>query len=131
MTESTSIPDGGGAAAQVSLPTNSKAVVALVLGIAGMVVFMPLGIGAVVVGRLGRREVDASRGGQSGRGLALAGEVLGWIAVVEMAFILFFIAVVFEFTSGVTGYDVLLGLIGAAEVGILVWMAFELRKLTS
>ncbi len=61
---------------------NSRAIVSLVLGIAG-IVFVPvlLSIPALVVGYRARREIDASNGMQTGRGLAIAGIVCGWIGV--------------------------------------------------
>lgn len=59
-------------------PTSTKAIVALVLGIAsfftcGLLVAIP----AIIVGRDARREIDASGGRLQGRPLATAGFVLG------------------------------------------------------
>ena len=61
---------------------NTRAIVSLVLGIAGLV-FIPviLSIPAVIVGYQARREIDASGGAQGGRGLAIAGIVCGWIGI--------------------------------------------------
>ncbi len=66
----------------MSSQTNTRAIVALVLGIAGLI-FLPvlLSIPAIVVGSRARREIDASGGMQGGRGLAVAGIVCGWIGV--------------------------------------------------
>jgi len=63
------------------LVTNSSAVLALVLGIVG-VVFAGLltGIPAIVVGTKARRRIRAGEG--TGDGYALAGVVLGWISTV-------------------------------------------------
>ena len=54
---------------------------ALVLGIAGIVVCFVGSILALVFGYKGRREIDASEGTQTGRGMATAGIVLGWVWV--------------------------------------------------
>ena len=63
--------------------TNKKAIWSLVLGILGLVCCGFLaGIPAIVLGRSAQREIDASGGAQSGRGMATAGFVLGIIGVV-------------------------------------------------
>ncbi len=41
-----------------------------------------LGIGSVITGWLGLREIDASQGRKSGKGMAIAGIVTGVIAMV-------------------------------------------------
>jgi hypothetical protein len=59
--------------------TNGYAVAALVLGIVG-----PLIVGhilALVFGYRAKREIDASGGTQDGRGMAIAGIVLGWVGL--------------------------------------------------
>ena len=45
--------------------------------------FIPLipSILAVVFAGLGKRQIDASDGLQTGRGLAVAGQVLGWVGI--------------------------------------------------
>jgi len=61
--------------------TNGFAIAAMVLGIVGFVV---CGVGAVlalVFGYKARREIDESGGRQKGRGMAVAGIVLGWVWV--------------------------------------------------
>src|SRR5687767_13148302 len=65
-------------------PTNGFAIASLVLGILGLVGFPPLipSILALVFGYKGKREIDRSGGVEQGRGLAVAGIILGWIAVV-------------------------------------------------
>ena len=65
--------------------TNGMAVASLVLALVG------LGIGsilAIVLGYQAQREIDASGGMQSGRGLATAGIVIGWISMAFWALIL-------------------------------------------
>jgi hypothetical protein len=62
-----------------STSTNGMAIASLVLGI----VFM-CGIGsilALIFGYMARSQIDESGGTQSGRGMAIAGIVLGWIGV--------------------------------------------------
>ena len=64
--------------------TNGWAIASLVLGILGVVGFPPLipSILALIFGYKGKREIDRSDGTQQGRGLAVAGIILGWVAVV-------------------------------------------------
>ena len=58
------------------------ALVSLIAGIAGLTVFPFLGsIVAVITGNIGRREIAASAGAQTGDGLAMAGLITGWIGV--------------------------------------------------
>ncbi|MDQ3662813.1 MAG: DUF4190 domain-containing protein [Actinomycetota bacterium] len=64
--------------------TNGFAVASLVCGILGVVFpFIPLvpSILAVVFAGRGKRQIEASGGLQTGRGLAVAGQVLGWVGV--------------------------------------------------
>jgi hypothetical protein len=60
-------------------PTNGKAIAGMVLGIVWL-----CGIGsilALVFGYQAKREIEASGGLQEGRGMAIAGIVLGWVGV--------------------------------------------------
>ncbi|MFL5797075.1 MAG: DUF4190 domain-containing protein [Actinomycetota bacterium] len=62
--------------------TNGYAIASLVLGIVNM------GIGsilALIFGYKAKREIDESRGAQTGRGLAVAGIVLGYVGIVMFA----------------------------------------------
>ena len=68
-----------GAAAPAT--TNGYAVAAMVLGIAGFAGCFVGAILALVFGYKARREIDASGGRQKGRGMAVAGIVLGWVWV--------------------------------------------------
>jgi len=56
--------------------TNSMAVAALITG----VLFIP--VVPIVLGHISKKEIDASQGRQTGRGMAVAGLVLGWIEAV-------------------------------------------------
>ena len=75
-------------------PTNGFAIAALVLGILGWSLLPVLGsVGAIVFGHLARAQIR--RQPADGDGLALAGLLLGWIAVAlwllgVLAVILFF-----------------------------------------
>jgi hypothetical protein len=82
-------PTGPGYGAPSPTGNNTKAVVALVLGILGFVfaiccslVGLVLGIVAIVLGRISRREISATGGAQGGDGMAKAGFILGIVDVV-------------------------------------------------
>lgn len=67
------------AATAVAPPTNGKAIAAMVLGILWL-----CGIGSVlalIFGYMGKQEIDDSGGVERGRGMAVAGIVLGWVGV--------------------------------------------------
>ena len=59
--------------------TNGMAVASLVLGIVWL--FWVGSILALVFGYVGKGQIDRAGGAQSGRGLAIAGIVLGWVGV--------------------------------------------------
>jgi hypothetical protein len=61
--------------------TNGFAVAALVLGIAVLCTGIFGGILAVVFGNLALARIDDSQGMEKGRGMAITGIVLGWIAI--------------------------------------------------
>lgn len=63
-------------------PTSALAIVSLVFGILGWTVLPGVGaIVAVVTGHLARAEIRRAVDGMEGDGLALAGLVLGWLAL--------------------------------------------------
>jgi hypothetical protein len=64
-----------------SAPTDGKAVGALVCGIIGLAVCAPVGIAAIVLGGQSRRAIADSGGRLQGDGMALAGLIMGWVAV--------------------------------------------------
>jgi hypothetical protein len=69
-------PWGVAASATPSAPkTNSMAVASLVTAI----LFIP--IVPIVLGHVSKREIERSQGAQDGRGLAIAGIVMGWITL--------------------------------------------------
>jgi uncharacterized protein DUF4190 len=66
-----------------SPPTNSKATTSLVLGICGVLLCpLVLSVPALVFGYQARREIDSGTGAAGGRGMAIAGIVLGWIGLI-------------------------------------------------
>ena len=72
--------------------TSGAAIAALVLGICGLCVLPVIGpMIALVLGYSARAEVDRSRGRIGGRGLAVAGIVLGWIGLAIAAFWIYFV----------------------------------------
>lgn len=78
---------GYGAPQQKS--TNGKAIGALISGIVGLVMLaacflisFPVGIAAVVLGVMSRREVEQSGGTQTGSGMGLAGIITGALSIV-------------------------------------------------
>lgn len=68
-------------------PTNSVAVISLIVSILGLVGILPLvgSLAGIITGRIARQEIANSGGTQSGEGLAQAGEVLGWIGLALVA----------------------------------------------
>jgi hypothetical protein len=56
-------------------------VASLVLGIAQVFLCIVGTVPALVFGYIGRNQIDQSGATQSGRGLAIAGIVLGWVGV--------------------------------------------------
>ncbi len=77
--------------------TNGLAVASLVLGILGITgpAFIIGPVLALVFGYRGRDQIDRSGGLEEGRGLAVAGIVLGWVGVgFALFFLLFFVVAV-------------------------------------
>lgn len=74
--------------------TNGKAIGALVCGIAGLILCVIAGIPAIILGNMAVAEIDASGGHQDGRGMAVAGRVLGWVGVGLMIIALVVILIV-------------------------------------
>jgi hypothetical protein len=80
--------------------------VALILGIAGLVVCQPLGLVAFFVGRTAREEIAASNGAEEGDGMAVAGQIIGMIS-----FAIFVLSIL------LAGVIIIVALIGAAASG--------------
>jgi hypothetical protein len=71
-------PSPGAGSARPESKTNGSATAALVFGILGLLIGI-LSVPALVFGYSARRQIDGSGGVQGGRGMAIAGIVLGWI----------------------------------------------------
>jgi hypothetical protein len=68
---------------------NGLAIASLVLGI--LWIYWIGSILALIFGMVGKNQIDNSGGAQSGRGMAVAGIVLGWVGIgILLLFILFF-----------------------------------------
>jgi Domain of unknown function (DUF4190) len=79
--------------------TNGLAVASLVLGILWI-----YGVGAIlalVFGYVSKRQIDQSNGTQSGRGLAIAGIVLGWIGVAGAVLAIAALSITFSSTKSI------------------------------
>lgn len=76
------IPGYGG---QVPPQTSAMAVIALILGILGLLTFCfcygILGLPGLILGILAMKEIKASNGAKTGNGLALAGAITGGIGM--------------------------------------------------
>ena len=69
--------------------TNSFAIASLIAGILSMTGIGPLGIVAVITGKMAVRQIE--RSGDGGYTAAKIGLALGWVAIVMMIFLLIFI----------------------------------------
>jgi hypothetical protein len=67
-------------------PTNTLAIVSLIFGI--LWIFWIGSLVAVITGHMATGQIDRSEGREGGRGLAVAGLVLGWIGIGPVALIL-------------------------------------------
>ena len=82
-------PAGGPYQPGVVATTNGKATASLICGIARFFCFGPLlGIPAIILGFLARREIKRTGGQQPGSGVALAGIILGAIDILLYLFII-------------------------------------------
>jgi hypothetical protein len=71
------------------------AIISLCSGIAGLSILFGIGsVAALVTGYMARNQIDESQGREGGRGMALAGIVMGWIGIAfALLFILFFVVI--------------------------------------
>ena len=76
------MPPGPVGAVGAATPTSGLAIASLLLGIGGVTILPLLGsVLAIILGYMARNEIRQRPGELTGEGLALAGIVLGWIAV--------------------------------------------------
>lgn len=73
--------------------TPGDATAALVLGIVGLLFCVIAAIPAIVLGNRAKKQIDANPGAFGGRGLAQAGVILGWVAVVLWTLFLLLVVV--------------------------------------
>lgn len=66
--------------------TNGLAIASMVLGI--LWIWWIGSILALIFGYTGKSQIDKSHGTQTGRGMAIAGIVLGWVGVATIALII-------------------------------------------
>lgn len=82
---SRSVPGHGLHPVEPVVRTNAMALSSLVLGLGGLFTIIPFfgvpSVLALVFGVVSRRRISAARGQQHGRGLALAGAILGVIGI--------------------------------------------------
>jgi hypothetical protein len=73
---------------------NAMAIISLVLGILGLVLFFGVAsIPAVILGHIARKQIRERD--EDGDGIALAGLILGWIGVGLVLLVIGFVVVVF------------------------------------
>ena len=76
-------PASGAPALSIPKPTNGLAVASMVLGIVW--IYWIGSILALIFGYVAKGQIDRSEGRQAGRGMAIAGIVLGWVGIGMMA----------------------------------------------
>lgn|SRR5215475_7719014 len=79
---------------QTGPKTNGLAIASLVLGIAGLVFYVcgVASILALVFGYMARGQIDRDPANQGGRGMAIAGIIMGWIGVA--IFVIFWVVII-------------------------------------
>ena len=78
--------------------TNALAIVSLCLGISGFMCGITW-IAALITGYIAKGNIDSSGGREGGRGLAIAGIVLGWVGVALMVGFIVLVIVVSAFSE--------------------------------
>jgi hypothetical protein len=87
-----------------SQPSSAKGIAAIVLGVLGLTFCPVIGSGlALVFGYLGKSEADRAGGQGNGRGLSLAGIVLGWVGLVGTLLIIILLATAVVTWQDLTG----------------------------
>lgn len=66
----------------IAQETNNKALWSLVMGIIGIFIFPVIfNVPAIILGYIAKNEISRSGGREAGRGMALAGIILGWVGL--------------------------------------------------
>ena len=103
-------------AAQEKPTTSMLAIISLVAGLMGLTGYPVLpSIAAIITGMMAKQEIERSEGKLSGRELALAGQILGWLGVLLGVLILcalcgFFFFILAMVDGGGMQQDLLRGL---------------------
>lgn len=85
-------------------PTETKAIIALVMAIGSFVLFpLVLAIVGLVLASMAQRDIRASGGRLGGEGLVTAAKVISWINIALCVLAVLFIVVVFGFVASVGG----------------------------
>ncbi len=79
-------------------PTAPGAVSALVTGLIGLLICAPVGIAAIILGGKAQQRIAESNGYYGGDGMALAGKILGWVAVA--LFVIGIVVTIILFATG-------------------------------
>jgi hypothetical protein len=108
--------------------TNGLAIVSLVFGILSLVSCGVLGIVAIITSRLSRR--DAQSGVPvPGHGLAVAGEILGWISTGLIVAGGLALLVLMVMADAIPPWKAALGVVGLGLAGFLLWTGWDIRRL--
>jgi hypothetical protein len=85
---------------QTSPKTNGLAIASLVLGIAGLVFYVcgVASILALVFGYMAKGQIDRAPETQGGRGMAIAGIIMGWIGVAIL--VIFWVIIIIVAATG-------------------------------
>jgi hypothetical protein len=79
---------------------------ALVCGVASLITCaLPVGIAAVILGPMAKREIAAQPDRYDGTGMALAGQILGWIAVALMVGFVAFVVLAIILDSSSSSFE--------------------------
>ncbi|WP_336651506.1 MULTISPECIES: DUF4190 domain-containing protein [unclassified Leucobacter] len=90
------------AAYVTSAPTNTLAILSMIASIVGLFTFALFAIGGVVMGHISLNQIK--RTGESGRGMAIAGLIVGYVAIGFWVLLLLFYIVAIGFAISASGY---------------------------
>lgn len=84
------------------VPTNTLAILSMIASIVGFFTFAIFAIGGVIMGHISLNQIK--RTGENGRGMALAGLIIGYVAIGFWALLLLFYIVIIGFAISASGY---------------------------